>query len=68
MPLILRARRCTLQLGGAALPVTSTVTTTCNDDGYNRRRVGGLWTGGGAPPRSIPRSIALKFSKFSDSF
>ena len=27
--------------------------------------VGGLWTGGGVPPCAIPRSIALKFSRFS---
>ena len=38
---------------------------TCNVDGYNHRRVGGLWTGGGAPPCAIPRSIALKFSRKS---
>ena len=42
---------------GGALAVTLTVTTA--------EGVGGLWTGGGAPPPAIPRSIALKFFRKS---
>ena len=38
---------------------------SCNIDGYNRRRVGGLWTGGGAPTPAISRGIALKFFRKS---